>query len=534
MVANIIKKVYQLTCTTGNRVYEMIKTRVIPLVAEIHKKINYFLKADDQLVGKFCLYTILSCSLKKNNFSRGVILFLLCTACNFIFADGDTVTKAENDDDLTPAKNYINPGAYNQNPYINMPSLGGTQYVAESAKLNQNFAEKLFADGTWNVMGDASYVNSQYISNFGYGTNIFAQTGQVGGFSFGGLFTFMNPFGTNTSYNPTQSNTVQILPVNQQITPQELFAEYQYKNIVQVDAGYIGINNSPWLTYYQNNVLNVVTYQGATINVHPLHGWLFTALAFNGSQLTGENGFSQQTLYNNTFDYGTGTANVVNEGSNGTIALGAAYTNQANNFGFRLWAYQFSNYANLLYIDSNLKITASQDLSFTIAAQGAMEGGTYNNVFYNTGYNEVQSNMVGLQLSMKYSWFGLQLGYNNIWGPNNAYAGGDMVSPYTYQYASDPLYTTSWMQGMIEKSAGSAYKIAIPLTFLDNNLTISPSYAYYDTNLYPISAEYDLTMSYSIPQVKGFTIFSGLGYQSTFSQTVGNIYSAQIMFSYLY
>jgi hypothetical protein len=465
---------------------------------------------------------------------KKVLLCILILLGNYAIADGDTVAKAEDNEDLTPAGSYIGRNAYTQNPYIGMPSLGGTQNISESALVTHNFAEKLFADGTWNVMGEGALLNSQYVTSYGYGANIFAQTGQVAGFSFGGFLTVMNPLAANYSYYNAQNSAAQLLPANRQITPQELFAEYKYENIVQVDAGWIGINNSPWLTYYQNSVLNLITYQGATINIHPGSGWLLTALVFGDSQLIGEPGFSQQTLYNSGFDYGTGTANLVDNGSNGTIALGASYTNQANNFGFRIWAYRFDEYANLLYADSNLKLAVNHELSFNIGMQAAMEGGTASNVFYDTGYGPVQSNMVGLQLAMNYDWLGVQLAYNNIWGPEEAYTGGGMVSPFTYQFASDPLYTTSWMLGMIEKSAGSAYKIAMPLSFLDNNLIITPSYAYYDTTAFPVSEEYDLTMSYSIPQVKGFTIFSGIGYNPIFSNTVGNIYSAQIMFSYLY
>jgi hypothetical protein len=465
---------------------------------------------------------------------KKIVLCILSVVSGLIFADGDTVAKAEEAEDLSTNNSYIDRAAYIQNPYIGMPSFGGTQSVSESALVNQSAAQKLFTDGTWNVIGEATYVNIQGGNNFAYGGNIFGQTGQIAGFSFGGLFTVMNPF-YSTQINPNDINyQAQTTPINRQITPQELFAEYQYSNIVQVDAGYIGINNSPWLTYYQNNVLNLVTYQGATVNIHPLNGWLITALAFNGSQLIGENGFSQQTMYNSTFDFGTQTANIVDHGSPATTALGASYTTSNNKFGFRLWAYQFEDYANMLYADSNLKLEATKDLSFNIALQAAIEGGTPNNALYEHDYSQIQSNMAGLQLSMNYSWFGLQLAYNSIWGPSDAYAGGGLVSPYTYQYATDPLFTTSWMQGMVEKSAGTAYKISTPLTFLDNNLVISPSYAYYNTSDYPISAEYDLTVSYSIPQIKGFTVFAGLGYQSILNPDIDNVYSGQIMFSYLY
>ena len=47
----------------------------------------------------------------------------------------------------------------------------------------------------------------------------------------------------------------------------------------------IGISNSPWMTsYYQNNALNMVTYQGAIVNVTG-GGWLLTGFAINGAQL---------------------------------------------------------------------------------------------------------------------------------------------------------------------------------------------------------------------------------------------------------
>ena len=219
--------------------------------------------------------------------------------------DPDQAAHGAAAEDITPAATYISASAYIQNPYIGMPSLGGTQNIAESQQEKQNIAEKWFADGTWNVIGEASYVSQNGVGNYAYGANIFGQTGQVAGFSFGGFLTIMNPFLANNINPGNPDEQVQNLPIDQQITPQELFTEYQYKNIVQVDAGWIGINNSPWLTYYQNNVLNLVTYQGIAVNVHPGGGWLLTGLALNGTQLTGETGFSQQTLYNFNQTYNT-------------------------------------------------------------------------------------------------------------------------------------------------------------------------------------------------------------------------------------
>lgn len=464
---------------------------------------------------------------------------LLCSLFSYSYADEQTIGEVDQQAESQAAINaneYISRYAYIQNPYSGMPSGGGTSTKSESSIANDNLVRKLFTDGTWNVFGAASYVDQNGANNYGYAANIFAQTGQVGGFSLGGLFTLANPWFSN-QWNPSiPEDQAQGLSVIKQITPQELFVEYQYANRVQVDAGWIGINNSPWMTYYQNNTLNLVTYQGALVNINPGGGWLLTGFAINGAQLLGEEGFSQQTMYNTTWDNGTGTGNIGNQGSPNTYAFGASYTTHDQGFNFRLWGYQFTDYANMAYADSTLKLPVNDDFNFTLGAQGALQGQNgQGNILNNNGYgNSVRSNMLGAQIGINYSIFGLQLGYNNIWGPSNGYEAGGLVSPYTYQYATDPLYTTGWIQGMVERSSGQAYKIAPSISLLEDNLVITPSYQYYETTLVPASSEYDLQISYAIPQVKGLTIFGGYGYLTNADEDGNCAYQVQIMASYLY
>jgi hypothetical protein len=466
----------------------------------------------------------------------------LCIYSGATYADEVDDAHAAEANEVPAAASYISATGYTENPYIGMPSGGGTQNVPESQMEVQNIAQKWFADGTWNVFGAASYVDQAGANNYGYAVNIFAQTGQVAGFSFGTFLTIANPFiaGINPS-DPTQQ--AQGLAINEQITPQELFAEYQYSNILQVDAGLIGISNSPWLTFYQNNALNLVTYQGAMVNVHPGGGWLITGLALNGMQRLGQSGFSDQTFYNyNEFYNAGGLQETGTNGSSGTTALGASWSTASNDFNVRLWGYQFNNYANLAYADSNLKLPVNKDLNFTISAQGGIEGGNgqgNSNVFNQSGIGSVNSNFVGLQLGMNYDMFALQGSYNNIWGGGgNTYRGGGIVSPDTFGLATDPLYTTGWLIGMVELAGGSAYKVAPSLNLLDGNLQIGPSYEYFATNSMPSAYEYDLQIVYNIPQVKGLTIFGGYGYlfqdKSEAPGTIGNTYQGQIMVSYLY
>lgn len=450
-----------------------------------------------------------------------------------VYADTDAVISSQNTN-----FNYISSQTYIQNPYKGLTSFGGTQNISESQILTQNIAEKWFAGGTWNVMGSASYVSLTGSNNYAYGANIFGQTGAVAGFSFGAEMSILNPFFANQMNPATPALQDQILPVAQQVTPHELFVEYQFSNIVQADLGYISISNSPWIaTNYYPNYLNGITYQGGIVNLHPGGGWLITGVAFNAAQLIGENGFSGLTMYNQQFDYATGTANIANEASAGTFALGTSYIGFNNNYNLRIWAYQFQNYANLAYLDNSLLLVASNQLSFNLAAQGGIQNGTNDNVMANNGYGDISSNFIGAQAGLTYNCFGLSLGYNSIWGPQSAYAGGGLVSPYTYQLGTDPLYTTSWMVGMVEKSAGNAYKITPSLSLLDGNLTITPSYAYYSTAQVVDSSEYDFIINYNIPQIRGFNVYGGYGYIAQGynpNGSGGSISQTQIRFNYLY
>lgn len=466
---------------------------------------------------------------------KELIIIILSVITQLVFADDDD---HQMDIDLknivnTSNSNYIATTSYIQNPYISLPSSGGTQNLTESSLLNQSVGEKLFMDGTWNILSEGSYLLQNGVSNVGYGANVFGQTGQIAGFSAGGLVTVLNPV-VITPYAGNLSTYAQTLPVTEQIAPTELFAEYQYAHTVQVDAGWIGIPNSPWMTYYQNNVLNVVSYQGALVNITPGAGWQITGFAINGAQLISENGMSGQTMYNSIFDNGTATSNIGSDASPGTVALGANWANASQNFTSRVWGYQFYDYANLLYADAGLKIPSSSNLNFNIGLQALTEGANGANILNNAGYGSVNSNAAGLQLGLNYKKFGLQLGYNNIWGPSGSYSGGGIVSPYTYQYATDPLYTTGFLQGMVEYGAGNAYKITPSLTILDNSLVLNASYIAFNTINVPATSEYDFTANYAVPQIKGLNLFGAYGYIDQHSSFGINYSQAQLLVSYLY
>lgn len=458
----------------------------------------------------------------------------LAAVVPLVYADDTTIVNANT--------TYINPRNFLENPYGGLTSFGGTQTLVESHVANQNIMEKWFADGTWNVWGTSSFnINSGLQPNYEYGANIFGQTGQVAGFSFGGLLTVINPwFSDQMNPAPGSPASNQFLPSTQEITPAEAFVEYQYSNRVQVDAGYIGINNSPWLgsNYYNNMAAPALTYQGAMANINPGGGWLLTAIYFNAAQPSGKQGFDGLTLYNTGFDWGSGTALTNNTPSNFTASMGANYLAWDNNENLRLWWYEFDNYGTLYYADNTVKLPVNKDLTFTIAAQAGREQATTINTISNNGLGTPGSTFYGLQGGFTYDWFGLNLGFNSVMGDNSSFGQGAIISPYTYGVALDPLYTTPYMQGLVDRASGGyGYKVTPSFTFLDGNLSFSPAYTNLQTTAVASSQEYDFTASYSPSHIKGLTIFAVYAYQEvpfTASTPSGSSYTTQLFISYLY
>ncbi len=460
---------------------------------------------------------------------------------------------------------YISNTSYIQNPYVGITSGGGTLIPQVSVMSSENVWEKWFANGTYNVYSGASSSfggsarGGRYGGTTTYGSSAFAQTGQVAGFSFGGAFTVMNPFFAENINGRNASNSL-LNPGNSQVAVTQAFLEYQHSNILNVDVGYIAIDNSPWLsTAYYNDLMGVpMTYQGALINVNPGGGWVLTALAFNGIQTSGQQGFSGETLYNKIYgkSYMTNDAN-----SNGTIALGANYVALDNNYNLRLWGYQFDNYGTLLYSDSSLKIPLNKTVQLNFAAQagidnnfgattaytnnsdGVQPSGSSGASYFNSS-GDINSNFLGIKAGVTIDWFSLNLSANTMWGPSNSVGNGTVITPYTSSLGTDPIFADGWLTsyayaGSVGGSAGNLYKIGTSFKFLDDNLSFSPSYVTLaSANPYwNGTQEAYITANYSIPQVKGLFVFGVFSYQWTpviNPMNGSNDWAGQILTSYLW
>lgn len=443
--------------------------------------------------------------------------------------------------------NYIKEQTYLQNPFRGLAAGGGTQYVTHEQKESQNFAERVFADGTWDVYGFyGMQQNSGKPLSYNLSSTIFGQTGSVGGFSLGGAFIVANPFIQNTQTTSGYQPYV-FMTSEQYNTPTEAFVEYQYSNILLADVGYIGINNSPFLAAsYYSDQSSGVNYQGALFNINPGKGWLIIALAFNGALYPGNQGFTGATLYDSGSVQGIPTG-FPNASSNGTVAIGASYYTPGNLYDFRVWGYQFNNYASLVYGDTTIKLPVdnSNNLYFTLSAQGGFERGNQTNAINSAGLGNINSNFAGAQAGFNYNWFNLTAGYENVWGPDDAFGHGAIVSPYTYNENVDPMYGNSWMTGLTQKtSSGQMFIVTPSFYFFDHSLSLAPAYSQvYSTVAGIPDQEFDFVVNYFVPSVKGLKFFGVYAYMVQQNQFTtyqgqqlkgGDVWTALFMTEYLY
>ncbi len=395
--------------------------------------------------------------------------------------------------------------------------------------------DTLNTNKNYSINSAFSYYNQDGANNYGGGINLYYQTPTLYNFKLGSFLTLMNPY--SNYYNPSQIEEQALgLSIKEQVAIQELFLEYNLNDAIKVDIGDIGVSNSPWLTFYQNNAFNLITYRGAMLNIKPNEDLLITFLALDKSMLLGENTYYKNTYYNTIpnrlyllgiggyFDYST----TFDQALDHTYSIGINFDN--DNINYRVWWYEFGGYSNLLYTDITYK-TNFKNIQINYGIQSSKQfGSSFTNNNYN---NNVNSNMIGASIDTNYkNNIGITLAYNNIWGLNNSFLGGNIISPYTFSVGTDPLFTTSWIGGLIEKSAGYSYKISPYINLLNNQLNILLSYANYQTYQVIASQEYDIVCSISPQSLKGLNLILGYGYISHINQI--GYQEGQFMLSYTY
>ncbi|MGC9272124.1 OprD family outer membrane porin [Acidiphilium sp.] len=273
--------------------------------------------------------------------------------------------------------------------------------------------------------------------------------------------------------------------------------------------------NTPWLSPSDSRVLPA-TYQAGVVAFDPLPGLTLTGLReLRWKSRTSDNYYQDNLYYPATFDgdssYGGGAALGANASkSQGTLALGATYA--AGAVKANAWFYQFYNFAALAYVDSSYTMNAGNGLKPFIAGQFLRE--TDGNSLLNAnrqgsaidGYkgNGVNGTAWGVQAGLNYvigagifNDGNIAVSYNDLPYHKGAVGDGAIVSPYTVGYATDPLYTTATLRGLVELGPGDAAKIALTQYLLNHQITAILAFTRFNTKLEGHNNEVDADLTYA-------------------------------------
>lgn len=171
----------------------------------------------------------------------------------------------------------------------------------------------------------------------------------------------------------------------------------------------------------------------------------------------------------------------------GTAAAGADY--EVGGLKASAWYYDFYDFGRLVYAQVDDTSTRDGAVEPFAGIQAVREWGG-SNVFARTGTRlfgrpgmAVRALAIGGIVGIKLGDGSVSAAYDRL-RPEGAGAvgGGALISPYTQSFATDPLYTTSMIRGMVELGPGSSWKITGSESAFHQRLELAASFAEYHTD----------------------------------------------------
>lgn len=249
--------------------------------------------------------------------------------------------------------------------------------------------------------------------------------------------------------------------------------------------------DTPWLGRSDSRVLPA-SYEAAYAEWAPLASVKFSAvrvLEYKGR--TAGDYFRDNNYYPATYqgdsNYG-GTSNLPMRVSSasGPVAGGVTY----NTGGLKGTAsfYDFYQFGRMAYVDNQLTLPQVGIVAPFVGIQAVQEWGTQN-LFARTGTkffgqpgSTVDSRTYGAILGAKQGGLTVSFAYDKLESRGgDALGGGALISPYTAGYATDPLYTTSMIRGLVELGPGSAWRAKASWSTLGSQLELVAAFARYKT-----------------------------------------------------
>lgn len=321
-------------------------------------------------------------------------------------------------------------------------------------------------------------------------------TPSIYGFSGDVGFNTANSLGTHGSPD-TVDTTLAGLNASLTVLTQA-YLQYELPSVLTIRAGNQSIN-SPWINPSDSRMIPA-SYQGFYGEVSPVENvHLYGMRIYRWKSRTSPHYYNDNLYYKLGFDgdpmYSGNRAELTNAPTfDGTLAFGA----DAEYRGARaeVWYYDFYQFAKMLHADVNYHYQNESGVEPYVEGQFVHEWEANSLLNSNAGYltnqidgftgNSVKTFAWGVRTGVNYDVGGSTLGEGNLsWAFNKidynagAVGGGAIVSPYTNGYATDPLYTTSMIRGLVEMGPGNAWKVSWTQHLWDKRFRFTLSYADY-------------------------------------------------------
>jgi hypothetical protein len=362
-------------------------------------------------------------------------------------------------------------------------------------------------------------------------------TPPVYGFQSGLTLYAANSLGLNPA-NLNQIDTT--LPGNTLYALGEAFL--RYKNEFVTLQGPEQVIDTPWVGPADGRMMQS-TFRGFYGALTPLKHVSVAGFRLSDFKGRDEGVFASSNLYYPGYAGGSPVQGLQNHATSGAQGVSLQYgmDKSDNPIRAQFWWYQFFNFSNLLWLDGRYAWKTGDGLNPFVGVQFANQSGdgeNYLQLYGNQGKaGNVQAYGVVAGFDML-SWLSIQAAYNAVGSQKGAFANGDLLSPYSTGYATDPLYTTSMIGGMIEKQApGQAFKVTAIGWFFDRRLKALASFAGYYVSPYANNqSEFDLDITYSFPKhhvLTGLSVRDRLGL-ATGDPAYSQFYYNRVMIEYAF
>jgi hypothetical protein len=353
-------------------------------------------------------------------------------------------------------------------------------------------------------------------SAFSIGALINAQTGTfLTGFSVGASFATANSLGTHSDQLAKIDTTV-AGPNNSIAAFSQAYLQYQH-GIFLFRGGYQYLADDPWMG---NNDARVIpsSYNALKVQVTPLTGWnLFAVREYSWKSRTSEGMYADNLYYPSKYDgdsmYGNnGSLPLHARSAPGTWEGGTTYVGHGVNAQLRY--YDFMHFARSAFAMGSYVFDTGSGFNPVFGAQYLAQNYGADNRFTETGTklfgvagNHVKSRVIGGDVGVVIPNGRFDVFYNKVAHQQGAVGGGALISPFTTNYASDPLYTTSMIRGLIESGPGHAWKGKFTYDLFDKKLELATAYAKYFTYYRGTSHDLYVDVIYHLDGVfKGLTL----------------------------